>query len=253
LSGSTLALITVPFFTGAIGYVTNWTGVLMLFYPVHFRGWRARWLEQLALMLPRKLQQIPGLMIGGIGWQGIVPSRADRRVLDPARDVDALRSHGGDRRLADAVLRPHRGDGAPALVRRTALRHIGGRLARLDRRRLPHWVIVRAVPIVIGRRFDADSAAELEARFELRIRHPHGREPASFALDIARGQCSVRPGPARDAGATALVGADDLILLASGAANWPELLSSGRFQLSGDPFLALRFASLFRLPVRLEV
>jgi uncharacterized membrane protein YheB (UPF0754 family) len=76
LSGSTLALITVPFFTGAIGYVTNWTGVLMLFYPVHFRGWRVRWLEQLALLLPRKLQQIPGLMIGGIGWQGIVPSRA---------------------------------------------------------------------------------------------------------------------------------------------------------------------------------
>jgi hypothetical protein len=33
LSGSTLALITVPFFAGAIGYVTNWTGVLMLFYP----------------------------------------------------------------------------------------------------------------------------------------------------------------------------------------------------------------------------
>jgi uncharacterized membrane protein YheB (UPF0754 family) len=73
---STLALITVPFFTGAIGYVTNWTGVLMLFYPVHFRGWRARWLEQLALLMPHKIQSIPGLMLGGIGWQGIVPSRA---------------------------------------------------------------------------------------------------------------------------------------------------------------------------------
>ena len=33
---------------------------------------------------------------------------------------------------------------------------------------------------------------------------------------------------------------------------WPELISSGRFELSGDPFLALRFASLFRLPVRLD-
>ncbi len=76
LSQSTLALITVPFFTGAIGYVTNWTGVLMLFYPVHFRGWRARWLQSLVHVLPRKLQQIPGIMVGGIGWQGIVPSRA---------------------------------------------------------------------------------------------------------------------------------------------------------------------------------
>ncbi len=73
---STLALITIPFFTGAIGYVTNWTGVLMLFYPVHFRGMRAGWLQSLAHLLPRHLQQIPGIMVGGIGWQGIVPSRA---------------------------------------------------------------------------------------------------------------------------------------------------------------------------------
>jgi uncharacterized membrane protein YheB (UPF0754 family) len=76
LTGSTLALITVPFFTGAIGYLTNWTGVLMLFYPVHFRGLRAPWLHSVARMLPYKIQQIPGIMVGGIGWQGIVPSRA---------------------------------------------------------------------------------------------------------------------------------------------------------------------------------
>jgi uncharacterized membrane protein YheB (UPF0754 family) len=76
LSGSTLALITVPFFTGVIGYVTNWTGVLMLFYPVHFKGVRAPWIQGLARVLPHRIQQIPGIMVGGIGWQGIVPSRA---------------------------------------------------------------------------------------------------------------------------------------------------------------------------------
>jgi uncharacterized membrane protein YheB (UPF0754 family) len=76
LSTSTLALITVPFVTGAIGYLTNWTGVLMLFYPVHFRGFRAPWLHRIARMLPYKVRQIPGIMLGGIGWQGIVPSRA---------------------------------------------------------------------------------------------------------------------------------------------------------------------------------
>ena len=76
MSRSTAALIAVPFFTGAIGYVTNWTGVLMLFYPVRFRGWRAPWLRSLAHALPYRLQQIPGIMVGGIGWQGIVPSRA---------------------------------------------------------------------------------------------------------------------------------------------------------------------------------
>ena len=76
MSTSTIALITVPVVTGVIGYTTNWTGVLMLFYPVHFRGWRAAWLKTVARRLPYKLRQIPGLMVGGIGWQGIVPSRA---------------------------------------------------------------------------------------------------------------------------------------------------------------------------------
>jgi uncharacterized membrane protein YheB (UPF0754 family) len=76
MSRSTLALITVPFFTGVIGYVTNWTGVLMLFYPVHFRGVRAEWIQHVSRVVPHKLRQIPGVMVGGIGWQGIVPSRA---------------------------------------------------------------------------------------------------------------------------------------------------------------------------------
>ncbi|MBV8943737.1 MAG: hypothetical protein JO240_18595 [Solirubrobacterales bacterium] len=76
MNKSLIALITVPFVTGAIGYVTNWTGVLMLFYPVHFRGVRIAPLRHLVRILPRRFRQIPGLMVGGIGWQGIVPSRA---------------------------------------------------------------------------------------------------------------------------------------------------------------------------------
>jgi uncharacterized membrane protein YheB (UPF0754 family) len=76
VSQSTLALVTVPLVTGVIGYVTNWTGVLMLFYPVHFKGIQAKWLQALSRVLPYKLRQIPGVMVGGIGWQGIVPSRA---------------------------------------------------------------------------------------------------------------------------------------------------------------------------------
>src|ERR1700758_930695 len=76
MSNSTIALVTIPFFTGAIGYITNWTGVLMLFYPVEFRGYRSRVLRSLARLLPHRIQQIPGVMVGGIGWQGIVPSRA---------------------------------------------------------------------------------------------------------------------------------------------------------------------------------
>jgi uncharacterized membrane protein YheB (UPF0754 family) len=72
----TLKLLTIPLFTGIIGYVTNWSGVVMLFYPVRFRGLQFRRLQPLVGLLPRRIQQIPGVMQGGIGWQGIIPSRA---------------------------------------------------------------------------------------------------------------------------------------------------------------------------------
>jgi uncharacterized membrane protein YheB (UPF0754 family) len=76
MSQETLNLITIPLFSGAIGYVTNWTGVWMLFQPVHFKGVRLPGLASLARVLPRRIQQIPGVMQGGVGWQGIIPSRA---------------------------------------------------------------------------------------------------------------------------------------------------------------------------------
>jgi uncharacterized membrane protein YheB (UPF0754 family) len=74
--GDLVTLISVPLFTGTIGYIINWTGVWMLFNPVHFAGVRFPGLAPLARLLPRKLQDIPGIMHGGVGWQGIVPSRA---------------------------------------------------------------------------------------------------------------------------------------------------------------------------------
>src|SRR5204863_10207656 len=76
MSGDLLKELTIPLFTGAIGYLTNWTGVWMLFYPIRFAGWRLPGLKRLAPLLPRRIQQIPGVMQGGMGWQGIIPSRA---------------------------------------------------------------------------------------------------------------------------------------------------------------------------------
>jgi uncharacterized membrane protein YheB (UPF0754 family) len=76
IKNETISLISVPIFTGLIGYVTNWTGVWMLFNPVRFKGFRLPGLLAVAKMLPRKIQQVPGVMQGGVGWQGIVPSRA---------------------------------------------------------------------------------------------------------------------------------------------------------------------------------
>jgi hypothetical protein len=135
---------------------------------------------------------------------------------------------------------------------RRLLARAGRRVARLDRRRTPHWIVLRVMPRAIAMRFDPGSAENLEACFELAIRDPRGRPPARFELAIADGRCAVTAGGAARPGARATIGAEDLILLASGAASWPELLSSGRFELSGDPFLALRFAALFRMPVQLE-
>lgn len=129
---------------------------------------------------------------------------------------------------------------------------VGRRLAALDRRPAGHRLIVRALPAAIRRRFDPGSADGLEAVLELAVRDPHGPEADRFALSITDARCSVRPGAPEQPGARATIAADDLILLATGLASWPELLSSGRFELSGDPFLALRFASLFQLPVELE-
>jgi uncharacterized membrane protein YheB (UPF0754 family) len=69
--------LSVPLFTGVIGWITNWTGVLMLFYPVQFKGVRIPGMKVLAQWFPRKVLEVPvGLSQGKFGWQGIIPSRA---------------------------------------------------------------------------------------------------------------------------------------------------------------------------------
>ncbi|MGQ0483328.1 MAG: hypothetical protein ACT4O0_20170 [Pseudonocardia sp.] len=69
--------LSIPLFTGVIGWITNWTGILMLFYPVQFKGVRIPGLKTLAQFLPRKVLEVPvGLVLGKFGWQGIIPSRA---------------------------------------------------------------------------------------------------------------------------------------------------------------------------------
>ncbi|MFL5869658.1 MAG: hypothetical protein ACJ75R_01140 [Solirubrobacterales bacterium] len=76
MSSDLLKDISIPVFTGVIGYIINWTGVWMLFHPIRFHGFRIPGLAALAQLLPRRLQEVPGIMHGGVGWQGIVPNRA---------------------------------------------------------------------------------------------------------------------------------------------------------------------------------
>src|SRR5437868_3952198 len=124
MSRETISLLTIPLFSAAIGYVTNWTGVWMLFNPLKFAGFRLPGLARLARLLPRRVQQTPGVMVGGVGWQGIIPSRAakmgsiavDKRIAKLGRvgdfyetlDPDAIAEHivrsGDVRELVERVM-----------------------------------------------------------------------------------------------------------------------------------------------------
>jgi hypothetical protein len=125
----------------------------------------------------------------------------------------------------------------------------GDRVANhLRRRPAAHRAMLLAVPRLMPHRFDPEAAGDLDATFELRVRDPHGGEPASFAVRVANRTVTIRRGKAPDAGAFVVAGADDMVRLLSGSIGWPELLADKRLELGGSPFLALRFPKLFRLP-----
>lgn len=96
--------------------------------------------------------------------------------------------------------------------------------------------------------FDRDRARDLTTTLELRLRFGSARRLLPLALRIESGRLHVRPGAPANASASATMQAVDVLRLATGRVGWPELLASGRLQLHGDPFLALRFPTLFRLP-----
>jgi hypothetical protein len=130
--------------------------------------------------------------------------------------------------------------GVEQLVRRA-----GVRVARADRTAPGHLALVRVIERAIPRLFNADAARDLDAVFELEIA---GRAPAYLGLIVHDGRVSVRRGRPSGAGASVSIAAEDMVHLVTGNTGWPELLSSGRLSMSGDPFLALRFPQLFGLP-----
>jgi uncharacterized membrane protein YheB (UPF0754 family) len=170
MGGNLFALISVPFFTGAIGYVTNWTGIWMLFEPVQFKGVHVPGLSKLVHgVMPRKIQQIPGLMNGGLGWQGIIPSRAAKmgsiavdkgiaKVGSPKEFYEQL----DPERIAEHMLESARGD-LRAMVERIMQRdhaelwnelppQLRERVHQRVQEQLPD--IVRAVTDEIGENID---------------------------------------------------------------------------------------------------
>ncbi|MGW4329458.1 hypothetical protein ACWEKR_26605 [Nocardia sp. NPDC004573] len=75
-----VALITFPIFSALAGWLTNWTGVLMLFWPVIFRGIRIPGLHVLYPYFPRRVQVLPTFSGDGrrLGFQGFIPARAEK-------------------------------------------------------------------------------------------------------------------------------------------------------------------------------
>ncbi|WP_345463216.1 hypothetical protein [Nocardioides marinquilinus] len=71
-----VAFVSIPVFTGVVGWLINWSGLWMLFAPLRFHGVRVPGMAELSRVLPRKIQEVPGLLQGGVGWQGIIPARA---------------------------------------------------------------------------------------------------------------------------------------------------------------------------------
>ncbi|MFQ6325428.1 hypothetical protein ACLMAL_04725 [Nocardia sp. CWNU-33] len=76
----TVDLITFPIFSALAGWLTNWTGVLMLFWPVAFRGVRIPGLHVLYPYFPRRVQVLPTFSGDGrrLGFQGFIPARAEK-------------------------------------------------------------------------------------------------------------------------------------------------------------------------------
>jgi hypothetical protein len=94
--------------------------------------------------------------------------------------------------------------------------------------------------------FDREAARDLTATFAIHVGIARRRKPVSFGLRVENGRLT-RAAPS-EAAASVTVAARDMLRLATGAVGWPQLLAAGRLELAGDPFLALRFPGLFRLP-----
>jgi predicted lipid carrier protein YhbT len=123
----------------------------------------------------------------------------------------------------------------------STLQMAGGRLAaRSDNHTLPRRVALRALPRVLARRFAPAHAKDLEALVELRVNASRGGEEVRFALQFGDGTLSVTRRSAPEAQAWLSGSLSDLVLIASGARGWTELLATQRLELGGDPFTALR-------------
>ena len=139
-----VSLISVPLFTGAIGYVTNWSGVWMLFYPLRFSGLPHARPGAARQATPAPHPADPGRHARGRRVAGDHPvargedgqhrrrqgdreARQPRRLLPPARARQDRRAHPRHRaRRHSRAGRANHGARAPRAVARPAAAGQGG-------------------------------------------------------------------------------------------------------------------------------
>jgi hypothetical protein len=85
VTGDILKDLTIPIFSGFIGYATNWSGVWMLFNPARVQGLPAARAAAPRARTAATDPADPGVMQGGVGWQGIIPVACREDGLDRRR------------------------------------------------------------------------------------------------------------------------------------------------------------------------
>src|SRR2546428_3488926 len=98
--------------------------------PGGVAGARLPGLRPVAGLLPRRIQQIPGVMHGGVGWQGIIPSRAakmgsiavDKGIAKLGSPAEFYRQLEPDQ-IAEHILETTRGDMRELVDRTMAREH----------------------------------------------------------------------------------------------------------------------------------
>jgi uncharacterized membrane protein YheB (UPF0754 family) len=100
-----VVLVVVPLVTAFIGYITNWAAVKMIFHPEEFVGVRPFGLK--------------------LGWQGVLPSKADTFATDVAGNVGAVLSPAElaerlDPAEMEALFEGRLDDELPVIVREVA-------------------------------------------------------------------------------------------------------------------------------------
>jgi alkyl sulfatase BDS1-like metallo-beta-lactamase superfamily hydrolase len=103
------------------------------------------------------------------------------------------------------------------------------------------YLVVLLIPLGMSLRFRPEAAGGLDAVLELRVSGTSAR----FAVSVADRRLRVERRAAPEAGAGVSISAGDIVRLVTGVVRWPALLAGKRLELSGDPFLALRFPKLF--------